>query len=37
MKADQAYPPVVGVSVMRVRHNLDNAAAEKRLYAELGK
>lgn len=37
MKADQAYPPVVGVSVMRVRHNLDNAAAEKRLCAELGK
>jgi len=37
MKADQAYPPVVGVSVMRVRHNLDNAAAEKRLHAELGK
>jgi N-acetylmuramic acid 6-phosphate etherase len=37
MKADQAYPPVVGVAVMRVRHNLDNAAAEKRLYAELGK
>ncbi len=37
MKADQAYPPVVGLAVMRVRHNLDNAAAEKRLYAELGK
>ncbi len=37
MKADQAYPPVVGVAVMRMRHNLDNAAAEKRLYAELGK
>lgn len=37
MKADQAYPPVVGVAVMRVRHSLDNAAAEKRLYEELGK
>jgi N-acetylmuramic acid 6-phosphate etherase len=37
MKADQSYPPVVGVSVMRVRHNLENAAAEKRLYEELGK
>ncbi len=37
MKADQAYPPVVGLAVMRVRHNLDNAAAEKRLYEELGK
>jgi len=35
MKADQAYPPVVGVSVMRARHQLDNAAAEKRLMAEL--
>jgi N-acetylmuramic acid 6-phosphate etherase len=35
MKADQAYPPVVGVSVMRVRHKLDNQAAEKRLMAEL--
>lgn len=37
MKADQAYPPVVGVAVMRVRHHLDNAAAEKRLREELGK
>jgi N-acetylmuramic acid 6-phosphate etherase len=36
MKADQAYPPVVGVAVMRVRHNLDNPQAEKRLMAELG-
>ncbi len=35
MKADQAYPPVVGVSVMRVRHKLGNAEAEKRLMAEL--
>jgi len=37
MKADQAYPPVVGVAVMRVRHHLDNVAAEKRLREELGK
>ncbi len=36
MKADQAYPPVVGVAVMRVRHHLDNVAAEKRLREELG-
>ena len=35
MKADQAYPPVVGVSVMRVRHRLGNEAAGKRLLAEL--
>jgi hypothetical protein len=34
MKADQAYPPVVGLSVMRARHNLDNLEAEKRLVAE---
>jgi N-acetylmuramic acid 6-phosphate etherase len=31
MKADQAYPPVVGVSVMRARHGLGNEEAEKRL------
>jgi N-acetylmuramic acid 6-phosphate (MurNAc-6-P) etherase len=35
MKADQAYPPVVGVSVMRARHQLDNQTAEKRLLSEL--
>jgi N-acetylmuramic acid 6-phosphate (MurNAc-6-P) etherase len=35
MKADQAYPPVVGVSVMRARHQLDNSQAEKRLMTEL--
>jgi N-acetylmuramic acid 6-phosphate etherase len=35
MKSDQAYPPVVGVSVMRVRHGLENEAAEQRLLAEL--
>jgi hypothetical protein len=37
MKADQAYPPVVGVAVMRVRHGLDNQQAEERLMSELGK
>jgi N-acetylmuramic acid 6-phosphate etherase len=35
MKADQAYPPVVGVSVMRIRHKLGNEQAEKRLMAEM--
>ena len=35
MKADQAYPPVVGVSVMRARHQLPNQEAERRLLAEL--
>ena len=35
MKADQAYPPVVGVSVMRARQNLENLEAEKRLMAEM--
>jgi len=35
MKADQAYPPVVGVSVMRARHQLSNQEAERRLLAEL--
>ncbi len=35
MKADQAYPPVVGVSVMRVRHKLSNEEAEKKLFAEM--
>lgn len=36
MKADQAYPPVVGVSVMRARHGLSNEQAEERLKEELG-
>jgi N-acetylmuramic acid 6-phosphate etherase len=36
MKADQAYPPVVGVSVLRHRHGLSNEEAEQRLMAELG-
>ena len=35
MKADQVYPPVVGVSVMRARHGLGNEEAEKRLMAEM--
>ena len=35
MKADQAYPPVVGVSVMRHRHGLSNEEAERRLKAEM--
>ena len=35
MKADQAYPPVVGVAVMRVRYKVGNAEAEQRLMAEL--
>jgi N-acetylmuramic acid 6-phosphate (MurNAc-6-P) etherase len=35
MKADQAYPPVVGVSVMRQRHGLNNEDAERRLRDEL--
>ncbi|HEY3411446.1 MAG TPA: hypothetical protein VGM51_00160 [Armatimonadota bacterium] len=36
MLADQAYPPVVGVSVLRAKHNLSNEDAEERLMAELG-
>jgi N-acetylmuramic acid 6-phosphate etherase len=36
MKADQAYPPVVGLAVMRIRHGLSNEDAEKRLMAEMG-
>lgn len=34
MKADQAYPPVVGVAVMRLRHGVGNQEAEKRLFSE---
>jgi len=36
MKADQKYPPIVGVSVMRAKYNLSNEDAEKKLLAELG-
>jgi hypothetical protein len=35
-KADQAYPPVVGLSVMRSRHSLTNEEAEQRLWQEIG-
>jgi N-acetylmuramic acid 6-phosphate etherase len=35
MKADQAYPPVVGVSVMRQRYGLTNEEAERRLKEEM--
>jgi len=35
MKADQAYPPVVGLAVIRARHKLANYEAEQRLTAEL--
>ncbi len=31
MKADQAYPPVVGMAVLRARHKLTNEQAEERL------
>jgi len=34
MKADQAYPPVVGLAVMRARQGLDNEQAERRFMAE---
>jgi N-acetylmuramic acid 6-phosphate etherase len=33
MKADQAYPPVVALAVMRARDQLSNSAAEQRLTA----
>jgi N-acetylmuramic acid 6-phosphate etherase len=35
MLADQAYPPVVGMSVLRARHNLTNEQAEERLVSDL--
>ncbi len=31
MKSDQAYPPVVGMAVLRARENLTNEEAEKKL------
>ena len=34
MKTDQAYPPVVGMAVLRSKHQLTNAQAEKRLLAK---
>ena len=33
MKSDQAYPPVVGLAVLRAKHNLTNEEAEARLTA----
>ena len=36
MKADQKYPPIVGLSVMRANYKLGNEEAEKKLMAELG-
>lgn len=36
MLADKAYPPVVGLSVMRARHGLAPDEAERRLWQELG-
>ena len=35
-KADQAYPPVVGLSVIRHRYKLSNEEAEQRLWQEIG-
>ena len=34
MRADQAYPPVVALSVLRARNQLGNAEAEKQLLAQ---
>ena len=34
MKTDQAYPPVVGMAVLRAKENLTNEAAEQRLLAK---
>ncbi len=34
MRADQAYPPVVGMAVMRARNGLGNEEAERRLLIE---
>jgi len=31
MKSDRAYPPVVGMAVLRAKNNLTNEQAEKRL------
>jgi N-acetylmuramic acid 6-phosphate etherase len=35
LKADQAYPPVVGLAVMRARHHCSNAEAERKLTEEI--
>jgi N-acetylmuramic acid 6-phosphate etherase len=34
MKADQAYPPVVGMAVVRAKYEQTNEQAEERLKAE---
>jgi N-acetylmuramic acid 6-phosphate etherase len=34
MKADQAYPPVVGMAVLRAKHKLSNEQAEEKLKSE---
>ncbi len=34
MKADQAYPPVVGLAVLRARNGIGNEEAERRLLTE---
>ncbi len=34
MKSDQAYPPVVGMAVLRAKHNLTNEEAERKLSAK---
>jgi N-acetylmuramic acid 6-phosphate (MurNAc-6-P) etherase len=31
MKSDQAYPPAVGLAVLRAKHRLSNEQAEERL------
>ncbi|MGQ9455899.1 MAG: hypothetical protein ACUVRS_02910 [Armatimonadota bacterium] len=35
-RADQAYPPVVGLSVIRHKYNLSNEEAEQKLWQEIG-
>lgn len=35
MKADQAYPPVVGMAVLRAKEKLSNEEAEERLKADI--
>ncbi len=35
MKADQAYPPVVGMAVLRAKETLTNQQAEERLRQNL--
>jgi N-acetylmuramic acid 6-phosphate etherase len=35
MKSDQAYPPVVGMAVLRAKENLSNAEAENKLLRQI--